>query len=105
MEIQTKITINATAEKVWTVLTDFNNYDWNPFIKSIDGDARKGETIHVELGGMRFKPEVLSFNENQEFRWKGKLMMKGIFDGEHYFNLEEKNGLTLFTHGELFSGL
>lgn len=105
MEIQTQITINASQEKVWETLTNFTNYAWNPFIKTIEGDVRKGNTIKVALGGMTFKPEVLQFENNQEFRWKGKLGLKGIFDGEHFFTLKEEEGKTIFTHGELFSGL
>jgi len=104
MEIQTQITINAKAETVWNVLTNFNDYAWNPFIKTVEGRMQKGNTIRVELGGMT-KPEVLNFEANKEFRWKGKLVLKGIFDGEHFFILEEKNGATLFTHGEIFSGI
>ena len=35
-EIKTEILINATPEKVWSILTSFDNYpNWNPFIKSI----------------------------------------------------------------------
>lgn len=106
MELKTTIKIEATPQKVWNVLTDFENYkNWNPFVKSIIGDVKVGNNIKVELQGMTFKPEVLNFTKNQEFRWKGKLGMKGIFDGEHYFKLNEENGVTLFTHGELFSGI
>jgi hypothetical protein len=35
-EIKTEILINATPEKVLSILTIFDNYpNWNPFIKSI----------------------------------------------------------------------
>lgn len=106
MEIQTQIKINAKPETVWEVLSNFKNYDWNPFIKTVEGDVRLGNTIKVELGGMTFKPEVLRFEINKEFRWKGKLGIKGLFDGEHYFLLEEQmNSETLFTHGEIFTGI
>lgn len=107
MRLQTQITIHAPVEQVWTVLTDFKSYaTWNPFIKKVEGHIEKGQHIHVELGGMKFKPIVLNFDPETEFRWKGKLFMKGIFDGEHYFNFQEqKDGTTLFSHGEIFSGI
>ncbi len=107
MEIKTTTTIQATPEKVWKVLTDFENHKkWNPFVKSITGNVQVGNKIKVVLQGMTFKPIVLKFEANNEFRWKGSLGMKGIFDGEHYFILEgQKNGSTLFTHGEIFSGI
>ncbi len=55
---------------------------------------------------MTFRPKLLKFDPGKEFRWKGQLLFPGIFDGEHYFILEEKGeNNTLLTHGELFSGL
>lgn len=47
-EIKTEILINATPEKVWSILTSFDNYpNWNPFIKSIKGEAKVGNKIKV----------------------------------------------------------
>lgn len=109
--IETEILINASPEKVWAVLTDFEHHPkWNPFIKSIEGEKAVGKQLKVAIqppggGGMTFKPEVLAFEANKEFRWKGKLLVKGIFDGEHYFRLADAgNGATRFSHGEKFSG-
>ena len=49
---------------------------------------------------------ISKFEKNKEFRWKGKLFFKGLFDGEHYFILSDnKNGTTTITHGEYFSGV
>ena len=54
---------------------------------------------------MKFKPVVLVNQESKEFRWKGKLFVKGLFDGEHYFQLERINdNLTKLVHGEKFTG-
>ena len=110
--INTQFIINATAEHVWTVLTDFDRYqDWNPFIKSILGQPHVGETITVSITppdgkGMTFKPTVLAFEQNKEFRWIGKLWFKGIFDGEHKFELVDNgDGTTTFHHSEHFNGL
>jgi hypothetical protein len=48
----------------------------------------------------------LTLEANKEFRWKGKLGINGIFDGEHYFILESVDkDITKFIHGEKFSGL
>lgn len=55
---------------------------------------------------MTFKPTLLKFNENKELRWKGKVGINGIFDGEHYFQLEKiSDSQTKFIHSELFSGI
>ena len=56
--------------------------------------------------GMRFQPTVLAVRPNRELRWKGTLLVPGLFDGEHYFTLEAKpaGGIT-FHQGEMFSGI
>lgn len=107
MEIKTQIEIAASPAKVWAILTDFKQYaDWNPFIKSITGNPEPGQSISVELGGMKFTPTVLAYDKNQEFRWLGKLWMKGLFDGEHCFRLNENSeGGTTLEHSEKFAGL
>ena len=77
----------------------------------MEGIKSKGEKLSVLIqppngSSMNFKPTVLIFDENEEFRWIGHLGIKGIFDGEHYFKLVEQNkDQTKFIHGEKFSGL
>ncbi len=106
-EISTSIDINASKEKVWDVLLDFKNYPvWNPFITSISGDFEVGSQLDAEIGSMKFKPFVLVSDEQKEFRWIGKLVMKGIFDGEHQFFIQEKSdGSIIFHQNEKFSGI
>jgi hypothetical protein len=111
-EIQTKIDIQASPEKIWRVLTNFTDYPtWNPFIKSISGSPEKGTHLHVTIhppGGskMSFKPEVMNVVANSTLTWKGKLLISGIFDGEHHFELiPQHNGTTTFLHAERFKGL
>ncbi len=71
-EIKTETLINATPDKVWTLLTDFANYPkWNPFIKSIKGEVNASNKIEVTIEppkekGMTFKAKVLICNENKE---------------------------------------
>ena len=37
-EIYTEIEINASANIIWRIITDFEGYPhWNPFIKEISG--------------------------------------------------------------------
>jgi hypothetical protein len=111
-EINTQIVINATPEKVWTILMDFEKYStWNPFIKSISGTPMVGKKITAyihppEASPMIFKPKVLVLNKNLEFRWIGKLLLKGLFDGEHNFKIiDNKNGTVTFIQSEKFSGI
>ena len=111
-EIKTEIYIRASPEKIWKILTDFNNYrSWNPFIKSISGLVAVGKKIRVRLEppgarGMTFNPEVLILEVNKEFRWLGHLLFKGLFDGEHKFELvDNNNGTTTFRQSEVLSGI
>lgn len=111
-QISTEITISATPQKVWSILTDFDNYPrWNPFIKSITGSPKVGNTITTRIEppegqAMTFQPKVLVFEANKEFRWRGKLLIPGLFDGEHVFQLTDNgNGTTTFRQSELFYGI
>jgi hypothetical protein len=105
--IKTSITINASREKIWKVLTDFENYrEWNSFIKSVTGEVKVGNQIEIKLQGMTFKPVLLTFNKNIELKWLGHLWFKGLFDGEHKFKLTDNgNGTTNFEQSENFSGI
>lgn len=109
--IETHIHISATPETVYKCLLDFDQYpDWNPFVRSIEGEAREGSQLSISLQNgektFRFKPKVLVVRENEAFRWKGKLLVPGLFDGEHYFHLSPgAKGGTDLVHGENFSGL
>jgi hypothetical protein len=111
-KIETVIHIHRPLEQVWDVLMDFAAYpEWNPFITSISGDPFPGNRIKVTAKlpgkkGMEFKPVVLKSEPMSELRWKGKLIFKGLFDGEHYFILNRlPNGSTALHHGERFSGI
>lgn len=110
--ITTEIKINAGIEKVWEILSDFPSYpDWNPFITRISGEIKTGSKLNVtlEIEGMKpssFKPEIISVTQGEKFCWRGKLYMKGLFDGTHYFILEKTgDNKTLLTHGENFQGI
>nr|WP_227591447.1 SRPBCC domain-containing protein [Acinetobacter sp. Marseille-Q1620] len=114
LHISTEIMIHASAEHVWKILTTFEEYPaWNPFFQSIQGVLQKGQIIkislykpHTKKKGMTFFPAVLVCDHARKLRWKGKLLFKGIFDGEHYFQIESINAHTVkFIHGEIFSGI
>lgn len=98
MEIRTEIQIDAPAERVWSILTDFADYaGWNPFIRQVRGEPRRGERLEVRLeppGGrpITLRPEVLNVEPGRELRWIGKLFVPGLFDGEHVFEIERLDG-------------
>jgi hypothetical protein len=106
-ELNTTIEIDASADTIWTVLTDFSRYgEWNPFIRSIRGKAEQGERLEVFINGMKFRPVILAVKPEHELRWKGKLILPGIFDGEHQFQIEQiGERRSRLIHREVFSGL
>jgi hypothetical protein len=111
-EIRTETEIAASPDEVWRVLTDFPSYpEWSPFIRKIEGQPVVGETLDVEMqplhmeSSQNYSPEVLVVNENEELRWIGKLLLPGIFDGEHYFRIEADGSGSRFVHGENFRGI
>ncbi len=106
-EIKTSIEIDSTPEKVWEVLTKFSDYEnWNPFLKSVEGEMKVGNNIKINAGGMKFKPKLLVYQEHKEIRWIGKLLFKGLFDGEHILKIvDNKDGSITFKHEEIFTGI
>ncbi len=111
-EISTSIEIESSPEEVWEILVDFTAYTkWNPFIRSIEGTASKGERLKVSVkpvGGkaLTFRPTVLVAIPNKELRWLGRFLFPWLFDGEHYFQIEPiSSKLVKFIQGERFSGL
>lgn len=105
--IKTEILINASPEKVWSILTNFEAYpSWNPFVLSLTGEMIVGQKIKIVLPDMSFNPTLLVYKENMELRWIGKLLFKGVFDGEHSFVIvDNMNGTVTFKHEEIFSGI
>lgn len=109
--IETSITIAATPARVWSILMDFQGYpDWNPFIRSISGQAKVGGALDVSVqppghAVSRFRPRVVEAEPERLLAWRGTLPVPGLFTGEHRFTLDNAAGGTLFRQTESFSGL
>jgi len=55
---------------------------------------------------MTFKPTVLGVEPERELRWRGRLLLPGIFDGEHILHVEPLDeARSRFTQAERFSGI
>lgn len=109
-DIHTSIEIDAPAETVWSVLTDFAAYpEWNPYTR-IEGTPGPGERLRVSPGpeagrAPTFRPRVL-VADGRELRWLGHLLVPGLFDGEHSFVVAElEEGRSTLVQSESFSGL
>ena len=111
-ELHSHIDINASAERVWQLLTDFASYpQWNPFIRRISGEPTIGERLEVRLEppesrGMTLRPKVLDAEPNHQLRWLRHLFVPGLFDGEHSLVIQSLGeDRVRFVQGESFRGL
>ena len=108
-EIRTEIIINASANQVWNVLTDFSSYkNWNPFLISIKGELKVGSTLinrlKINEKIQTFKPTVIEIIPGKSFKWRGKLPL-GMFNGEHAFEIETIHEQQVkLIHSEIFTG-
>lgn len=110
--VTTEIEIEAPAEKVWKIFTDFaRNSEWNMFMPKITGNLRTGESLKVHLHipnekkEMVFKATLLNVEENKELCWLGKLA-GGMFRGKRKFVIESINEKRVrFIHSEQFDGI
>lgn len=110
--IETNIVIDSTPEKIWDVLTNFEEYElWNPFMTKVVGNASLGSKIEVNIKTISGKnrsyyPIITKYETNKELRWKGKSFLPGVFNGERVFVLEKSDDDKVsFSHKEIFSGL
>lgn len=110
-QIKTEIVINASKEKVFSILTNLQDYEkWNPFIIKSEGKPLEGTKIkNTMMNGEKtvtFKPRLVKVRKNEIFEWIGHLGIKGLFDGHHYFHIKQisENQVNL-VHGENFSGI
>lgn len=110
-QITTEIEIHAPIDAVWNTLTEFDEYPtWNS-IMEILGHASAGEEIELTLdypnqSKTSLTPTIKSVESPHDLRWTGHLLIPGLFDVEHYFELEDIDGSsTKVVQGENFSGI
>ncbi|MFI2378449.1 SRPBCC family protein [Streptomyces sp. NPDC018964] len=110
--ISSAVHIDASADRVWAVLTDFERFhEWNPFLVEAAGRAVPGARLTLRFrlpdGGREvvFRPTVLESVPGRLLRWRGRFGVPGIFDGVHSFELTARDGGTHVLQSERFSGL
>jgi hypothetical protein len=110
VQLRTEVEIAAAPERVWAVLRDFARYsDWNPFIKSIDGQVAVGALLHVietaPDGSERgYRARLVKLEPETEIRWSEKTFVSGIFDAERFITLSARDGATRVVNAGDFSG-
>lgn len=109
--LSTSIEIDAPADTVWAVLVDFEGYpEWHPRMR-ITGRAEEGTRLTVAPGPEAgrvptFRPVVVRVDPGRELRWLGHLLVRGLFDGEHRFEIEPlDDDRSRLVQSERFAGL
>lgn len=110
-DIRTEIDIDAAPATVWAILTDLASYgEWNPFITSAAGTLAVGERLRNRLepqGGrpITFTPTVTEVDEGRALEWLGRLVLPGVFDGHHRFEVVPVGSGTRLVQAEHFTGV
>jgi hypothetical protein len=104
--------VDAPVQAVWAELSAVSTYpDWNPFITTFEGELIVGSRVEVRIappGGrpMTFRPTITAVEKERHLEWLGRLLVPGVFDGRHSFQLEDLGqGRTRLTQTEAFSGV
>lgn len=105
----TTISIRATPDTIWSILTDAASYpDWNPTVTKVDGRIAIGERValHVTINpGRAFPVTVAAMERPTTMVWRGGMPL-GLFTGERTFRLAPQgDGMVEFTMRERFTGL
>lgn len=110
-ELRTEIDIQASPEKVWSILTGLDHYpEWNPFIRQALGTAKVGEKVDIAVHSgtkeLTLHCTVIKLEPNQELCWTYHVGLPFLFRGEHHFIIERtETGSVHFIDQELFHGL
>ncbi len=102
-------TIEASADTIWTVLTDGPGFtQWDSGIVRVDGQIAPDEKITVVSKvnpGRTFPVKVTEFAPGKKMVWSGGMPL-GLFKGVRTFDLApEAGGTTRFSMREEYSGL
>ena len=109
--IETITQIDAPAEVVWQIITDFERYpEWNPFITELCGSLREGARLRATftVAGRKpqtFEPRITVIEPGKRLVWSGRLAIPRLFDAEHILAVDGLDRSATFTHREHFRGL
>src|SRR5262245_5253346 len=107
LSCRVEVTIRASADGVWRLLTDANGFPtWNSTVSRIDGQISEGQRLRLHVPGTTrtFTPTVSGVVPNQRMTWTGGLAP--LFKGVRTFELQPRSdGSTEFAMEERFSGL
>lgn len=108
---ETEVFIAAPPATVWALLTDpAEHRALSPNLRRLEGHFAPGGRLLLTMGGpgggeVTFHARVLAAEPGRELRWRGRLLLPRLLDGEHYFLLAAVKGGTRLVQGERFRGV
>ena len=109
--INTRVVINAPADKVRAIVVDYGAYpSWNPFVVKVAGDMSAGQDVRVTVhpvgqAEITGTGHVLASDPGR-IAWSGHLGFPGVFSGVHTFLIEADGpNRTVFSNNEKMQGL
>ena len=109
---RTTFPIDASADTVWDVLTDFERYpEWNPSLPSISGELQPGSTVSLTLAmpgrpSAKVKARFGDVEPGRRLTWHGNVGADWLFAGTREFVIDpQEDGSVLFTHVEDVRGV
>src|SRR6056297_3432069 len=106
--VRASVIIDASPQKVWEVLTDFDNLKrWSSSFQGLSGDFKKNGAIEVTFkspfGQSKMKKKLFQFEERKSFGWTGVFML-GMSDYHTHTLKPTTNGKTEFIQTDGLSG-
>lgn len=98
------ITINASSEKVWAVMTNVDNWaTWQTDISKpkLNGELKPETTFDWKTGGAKIHSTLHTVESFKNFGWTGKTF--GMF-AIHNWTLNKKDGQTIVSVNESMEG-
>jgi len=110
--IEDDIVIEASIDRVWAVLSDFESYpDWNPYATRILGPAVVGERIELTIEQedwaepLVLHPTINRWEPGRALGWHGRVLFPGLHETDHFFELTALGASqTRLHHAEAFRG-
>jgi hypothetical protein len=109
---QTTFEINASASRVWQVLTDLERYaEWNPQIPSASGRLEVGQRIRLRLAlparpTLDLSAIIEEVQPDRLLTWRGYVVRPSLFEGYRKFAIQPiDGGRSSVTHVEDIHGV
>jgi hypothetical protein len=107
--IKASIIINASPEKVWKVLTDFDNLKkWSSSFQGLQGKFEENGNIEIVFkspfgGESQMNKKLFRFEEGKSFGWTGVFLL-GMSDYHTHILRALSDGRTEFTQTDGLNG-